>query len=89
VTFRRRWLLVVVAAILLVLVLAGCRLTADQDPRPIPSEQVPSDLVDPATTTMPSSSATTAQARPGSPSPSTSASRRLAQSATGSSATRS
>jgi hypothetical protein len=85
VTFRRRWLLVVVAAILLVL--AGCRLTADQDPRPIPSEQVPSDLVDPTTTTMPSSSATTAQARPGSPSPS--ASRRLAQSATGSSATRS
>jgi hypothetical protein len=68
VTFRRRWLLVVVAAILLVL--AGCRLTADQDPRPIPSEQVPSDLVDPTTTTMPSSSATTAQARPGSPSPS-------------------
>jgi hypothetical protein len=87
VTFRRRWLLVVVAAILLVL--AGCRLTADQDPRPIPSEQVPSDLVDPTTTTMPSSSATTAQARPGSPSPSASASRRLAQSATGSSATRS
>ena len=86
-TWRRRWLLVVVAAILLVV--PGCRLTADQDPRPIPSEQVPSDLVDPTSTTMPGSSATTAQARPGSPSPSASASRRLAQSATGSSATRS
>ena len=86
-TSRRRWPLAVVAAILLVV--AGCRLTADQDPRPIPSEQVPADMVDPTATTMPSSSATTAQARPGSPPPSASASRRLAQPATGSSATRS
>ena len=81
-------LLVVVLAILFLV--AGCRLTADQDPRQIPSEQLPSDLVDPTTTTVPPSTGGTAQARPGSPSPpGWSASRLLAQSATGSSATRS
>jgi hypothetical protein len=62
-TIRRLWLLAVVTA--MVLVVGGCRLTADQDPRPIPSEQVPSDLVDPTTTTQPPRPATTAQARPG------------------------
>jgi hypothetical protein len=46
-------LLVVVLAILFLV--AGCRLTADQDPRQIPSEQLPSDLVDPTTTTVPPS----------------------------------
>jgi hypothetical protein len=82
-----RLLVVVLAVVLLV---AGCRLTADQAPRRIPSEQLPSDLVDPTTTTAASATGRPAQARPGWPSPPpSSASRLLAQSATGSSATRS
>jgi hypothetical protein len=81
-----RLLVVVLAVVLLV---AGCRLTADQGPRRVPSEELPADLVDPTTTTTTVASAVgrPAQARP-SPPPS-SASRLLAQSATGSSATRS
>jgi hypothetical protein len=46
---RRLRLLAVVLAVVLV---AGCRLTADQGPRRIPSEQLPSDLVAPTTTTV-------------------------------------
>lgn len=81
-------LLVVVVAILFLV--AGCRLTADEGPRRIPSEQLPSDLVDPTTTTVPPSTGGAAQPRPGMSSPPrSSASRSLAQSATGSSATRS
>jgi hypothetical protein len=83
-----RLLVVVLAVVLLV---AGCRLTADQGPRRIPSEQLPADLVDPTTTTTTVASAVgrPAQAGSGWPSPPSSASRLLAQSATGSSATRS
>ena len=55
-------LLVVVLAILFLV--AGCRLTADQDPRQIPSEQLPSDLVDPTTTTVPPRSSATSSVRP-------------------------
>jgi hypothetical protein len=83
-----RLLLVVLVAILFLV--AGCRLTADEDPRRIPSEQLPADLVDSTTTTVPPSTGGAAQPRPGVPSaPRSSASRLLAQSATGSSATRS